>query len=244
MVQTERVSTGIDALDSLLEGGFPKGRSILITGEPGTGKTIFALQFLHAGIKEGEKAVFVTADENPLDVIEQAASLGWDFEPYMQNHQLAILSAGNLCCASPGAEFSMNLPKAVGDLAEFVKQFGAQRLALDPASPFILQRESAARVQEQTRTLIQQLRAALTTTNLLTSYAAVYTGERSMHGIEEYLAAGAIVLEMIWRDGDFSRSLVVEKMRATNIKPRQLHFDILKGDGIVLSPCAKVNQLG
>jgi circadian clock protein KaiC len=234
MIQTERVPTGIAALDPLLEGGFPKGRSILITGEPGTGKTIFALQFLHAGIKQGEKAVFVTADENPLDVIEQAASLGWDFEPFIQNRQLAILSAANLCCAAPGAESSIDLPKTVNDLAEFVRQFGAQRLAVDPASPFV-QRDTAAHIRVQTRALVQQLRAELTTTNLLTSYAAMHTGERALHGIEEYLVAGAIVLEMIWRDGDFSRSLVVEKMRATNIKPRQLEFDIVKGEGIVLS---------
>src|SRR5215510_3480195 len=104
MIQTERVPTGIDALDSLLEGGFPKGRSILLTGEPGTGKTIFALQFLQAGINQGQKGVFVTADENPMDVIEQAASLGWDFEPYLQSRQLAILSAAAPFSSSPGAK--------------------------------------------------------------------------------------------------------------------------------------------
>jgi len=41
MIRTERVPTGIQGLDALIEGGFPKGRSILVTGEPGTGKTIF-----------------------------------------------------------------------------------------------------------------------------------------------------------------------------------------------------------
>ena len=103
MIQTERVPTGIVGLDPLLEGGFPKGRSILITGEPGTGKTIFALQFLHEGIKRGEKGAFVTADESPMDVIEQAASLGWDFERYMQNQQLAILNAAGHFSSLPGA---------------------------------------------------------------------------------------------------------------------------------------------
>ena len=71
-------------------------------------------------------------------------------------------------------------------------------------------------------------------TNILTSYAVPRTGERSMHGIEEYLVAGAIVLEMIWKDGGLARSLVVEKMRCTNVKPTQLEFDILKGQGIVI----------
>jgi KaiC/GvpD/RAD55 family RecA-like ATPase len=179
--------------------------------------------------------VFVSADENPLDVLEQAASLGWDLEPYVQDKQLAILNVAGSFSSPAGVETPVDLPKALGDLAEFVKQFGAQRLVLDPASPFLLQRDGAAPVQVQTRSLIQRLRASLTTTNLLTSYAAPNTGERSTHGIEEYLVAGAIVLEMIWKDGDFARSLVVEKMRATNVKPWQLEFDIVKGEGIVLS---------
>jgi KaiC/GvpD/RAD55 family RecA-like ATPase len=55
-----------------------------------------------------------------------------------------------------------------------------------------------------------------------------------MHGVEEYLVAGAIVLEMIWQQGRLARSLIVEKMRCTDVKPAQIEFDILKGQGIVL----------
>ena len=51
------------------------------------------------------------------------------------------------------------------------------------------------------------------------------------------MAAGAIVLEMIWRnDGQLARSLIVEKMRCTNVKPTQLEFDIVKGEGLVIQP--------
>jgi circadian clock protein KaiC len=244
MIQTERVPTGVVGLDPLLEGGFPKGRSILLTGEPGTGKTVFSLQFLHEGIKRGEKGVFVTADESPMDVIEQAASLGWDFEPYLQDQQVAILSATNQLSSLSGADREIDVHKVVGDLAAFVNQFGAQRLVLDPASPFVLRRDHAANTQDQTRSLIHELRASLPTTNLLTSYAAPNIGERATHGVEEYLVAGAIVLELIWRDGGFARSLIVEKMRYTNIKPRQLEFDIIKGEGVVLSACGKTTKHG
>jgi KaiC/GvpD/RAD55 family RecA-like ATPase len=74
------------------------------------------------------------------------------------------------------------------------------------------------------------------TTNVLTSYAVPRTGERSMHGVEEYLVAGAIVLEMIWKKGQLARSLVIEKMRCTDAKPAQHEFDIVKQNGIVLQP--------
>jgi len=241
MIQTERVTSGVKGLDPLIEGGFPKGRSILVTGEPGTGKSIFALQFLAEGVARGEKGIFVTADEGPLDVLEQAASLGWDFERYVETKELAILNAGTYLSALPGAgrERQIDLQKAVGDLAAFANQIGAERLVLDPAGPFVLLRDSAARIQDQTRLLMKLLRSSMATTNILTSYAVPRTGERSMHGIEEYLVAGAIVLEMIWRnDGQLARSLIVEKMRCTNVKPTQLEFDIVKGEGLVIQPAS------
>jgi circadian clock protein KaiC len=237
MLQTERVSTGIAGLDRILEGGFPKGRSVLVTGEPGTGKTIMALQFLADGLAHGEKGIYVAADEGPLDIIEQAASLGWDFEKFVEQKQLAILNAGTYLSPVPGVgrERNIDIHKAVNDLAGFVNRLGAKRMVLDPAGPFLLIRDSATRIQDQARLLIKLLRSSTETTNMLTSYATPRTGERFMHGIEEYLVAGAIVLEMVWTQNHFARSLVVEKMRCTDVKPAQIEFDIVRGQGVVIS---------
>ena len=236
MIQTERVPSGIAALDALLEGGFPKGRSVLVTGEPGTGKTIFALQFLMEGLARGEKGIYVAADEGPADIMEQAASLGWDLEGHVEQKELAILNAGTYLSSLPGSnkDRHLDIHKAIGDLAGFVNRLDAKRLVLDPAGPFVLLRDTATRIQDQTRLLIKLLRTTMPTTNVLTSYAVPRTGERSMHGIEEYLVAGTIVLEMIWQDGHFVRSLVVEKMRCTDVKPSQHEFDIVKGRGVIL----------
>jgi circadian clock protein KaiC len=87
-MQTDRVPTGIAGFDGLVEGGLPKGRSILITGEPGTGKTIFSLQFLFEGLLRGERGIYVAADEEPMDILEQAASLGWNLEEYVEKKEL------------------------------------------------------------------------------------------------------------------------------------------------------------
>lgn len=236
MIQTQRVPSGVSGLDRLMEGGFPKGRSILVTGEPGTGKTIFALQYLLEGLVRGEKGIYVAADEGPADVIEQAASLGWDLEQHVEKKELAILNAGTYLSTlgGGGKERQIDIHKAIGDLAGFVNRLEARRLVLDPAGPFVLLRDTAARIQDQTRLLIKLLRTSMATTNLLTSYAVPRTGERGMHGIEEYLVAGAIVLELVWKDGHLARTLIVEKMRCTDVKPVQHEFDILKQQGIVL----------
>ncbi|MPZ78466.1 MAG: hypothetical protein GEU77_18335 [Deltaproteobacteria bacterium] len=236
MIQTERVTTGIPGLDPILEGGYPKGRSILVTGDPGTGKTIFALQFLVEGLARGEKGIYVAADEGPADILEQGASLGWDLEKHIEQKELAILNAGTYLSSLSGAgkERQIDIYKAIGDLAGFVNRLEAKRLVLDPAGPFVLLRDTAMRIQDQTRLLIKLLRTSMPTTNILTSYGVPRTGERTLHGIEEYLVAGAIILEMIWKDGQLARSLVVEKMRCTDVKPAQHEFEIVKGRGVTL----------
>ena len=89
----QRVSTGIAGLDSQLIGGFIKGRSYVVLGDAGTGKTTACLQFLLSGLKQGEKGLYITVDERPAEIIESAASLGWDFESYTQDKSLVMLDA-------------------------------------------------------------------------------------------------------------------------------------------------------
>ncbi len=69
----QRISTGIAGLDRLLRGGYIKGRTYLLTGDTGTGKTIACLQFLLSALLTGEKAVYVTVDERPVEIFESAA---------------------------------------------------------------------------------------------------------------------------------------------------------------------------
>ncbi len=58
----EKVTSGIEGFDKLISGGFPKSRAYLVSGEPGTGKTIFTLQYLLQGLKNGEKCVYIYID--------------------------------------------------------------------------------------------------------------------------------------------------------------------------------------
>src|SRR3954471_18141003 len=75
-----RCGTGIDGLDDVLEGGLPAGHLYLIEGEPGTGKTTLALQFLLEGVKRGETVLYVTLSETKQELINVAASHGWSLD--------------------------------------------------------------------------------------------------------------------------------------------------------------------
>jgi circadian clock protein KaiC len=73
-----RIRTGIEGLDDVLAGGLPKDRVYLLTGEPGTGKTELAMQFLLEGIRNGERSVYVTLSETADELRAAAASHGWN----------------------------------------------------------------------------------------------------------------------------------------------------------------------
>ncbi len=230
-----RISTGIPELDSFIEGGLLPGKTYLVTGDPGTGKSIFCLQFLLSGLAEREKAVYVAVDEKPADIVEQAASLGWDLSRPIDKKEILILDAsayfGTRVAGSK--EKHMDIEKVVGDLGLYVKRMGATRVVIDPVGPLILPQDSTSR-QDQSRMLVHALRNNLVTTNLLTGYSISRSGERGAHGIEEYLVAGTIVLKTTWGDKGVVRTLRIEKMRATAADLMEHEFHIVKGKGIVL----------
>ncbi len=78
--QLRRLSTGVQGLDEVLEGGYIPGRAYLVRGGPGTGKTILGLHFLTAGIANGEKVLFITLGEPEIEIRKNAASMGFDLQ--------------------------------------------------------------------------------------------------------------------------------------------------------------------
>ena len=87
----ERINTGIEGLDVLIEGGLPKNSITLVSGPPGGGKSIFCFQFLYDGIKKGEKCLFLTLDKKVENILIQARELGFDFHNAMEKEQAKFL---------------------------------------------------------------------------------------------------------------------------------------------------------
>ena len=86
----ERIHTGITGLDEMIGGGYPKGRTILIIGTTGSGKTIVGLSFIHKACMEGRKSLIIASEELPGDIIAQSGSVGMDLERFYKNGLLAI----------------------------------------------------------------------------------------------------------------------------------------------------------
>src|SRR5687768_18435014 len=90
----EKLPTGISSFDAISKGGLPKHRTTLISGTAGSGKTIFAMQFLASGIRDlGDSGVFVTLEESAEDIRKNMRSVGWDLEQWEKDGKLLFVDA-------------------------------------------------------------------------------------------------------------------------------------------------------
>jgi circadian clock protein KaiC len=233
---SERISTGIAGLDRLLHGGYIKGRSHLLTGDTGTGKTIACLQFLVHSLKRGEKAVYVTVDERPAEILESAASFSWDFQQHIQEKNLVILDASPYFGARSGSasEKGIDPQKIVGDLGSYARRVAATLLIIDPITPLILPTDATSSSQDQGRSLMQLIQTQLNTTNLFTAHLTA-AAQNTSNGIEQFLASGVLVFRTAESNGGFKRTLTIRKMRGTAIEPADYAFVLVQNEGIVLA---------
>jgi circadian clock protein KaiC len=90
----DRVNTGIQAFDDLVMGGLPRGRATVVAGSPGSGKTVFAMQFLAHGITDNdEPGVFVTFEEPWVEIAGNMASFGWAIQQWRDDKKLSFVDA-------------------------------------------------------------------------------------------------------------------------------------------------------
>lgn len=75
-----RISTGVEGLDTMLDGGLIPGRPYIVSGPPGSGKSILGVQFLLAGIQNGESVILVAVDEPPNEIKDNMAHFGWNLD--------------------------------------------------------------------------------------------------------------------------------------------------------------------
>lgn len=127
----ERASTGISGFDSLIEGGLPRGSTILVTGAPGTGKTIFALHYLCEGAAKGENGIYVVIDSGlqaSLDLLrEQARELNLPVDKYEKEGKLVFLTV-------PLDQRKFSLFSAIEETKDRIK---ARRVVFDSMTTFI-----------------------------------------------------------------------------------------------------------
>ena len=127
----EKLRTGISSLDIIAKGGLPKNRTTLISGTAGSGKTVFAVHFLAAGIELGEPGVFVTFEESAADVRKNMQSFGWDLTAWEEAGMLTFVDASPDPQIDTVESGGFDLGALVARIQNAVNKIKAKRVSVD-----------------------------------------------------------------------------------------------------------------
>jgi circadian clock protein KaiC len=229
-----KAPTGIRGMDEILLGGLPRGRTTLLTGGPGTGKTVVALEFLYRGAVAGEPGIFVTFEESPEFVRRNARTLGWDLEPLEHDGKLVVMHAEVPSDVVESGDFDIG--GLLGIVGGLVRSTGAQRIVIDAIDVLLRLFHDPQREQEQLIRLHAWL-VGQKITAVLTVKATVDSSE-VMHRLE-YMTDCVIRLDHRVVGQVSTRRLRVLKYRGSPFMSNEYPYLIVH-DGVVLMPISSV----
>ena len=225
-----QASTGVPGLDQLLHGGLPRARMHLIEGEPGTGKTTLALQFLLEGRRVGEAGLYVTLSETTEELNHVAASHGWTLDG-VETYQLAPIGdriADEYTLYHPAEIELADLTKTV---LEHIDRIGPARVVFDSLSELRLLARDPLRYRRQILGLKEFFSRRTSTVLLLDDHSA---GDADLQ--LRSLAHGVVLLEHLpFEYGRARRRLRIVKLRGTAVTEGFHDFVIVRG-GLTVFP--------
>jgi circadian clock protein KaiC len=204
-------ATGIAGLDEITLGGLPRGRTTLVSGGPGCGKTLLGTAFLVNGIASGERGVFMAFEERPEDLAANAASLGYDLDRLVEDGQLEIdfVEIDRDHIYQTG---EYDLEALFIRLESAIRAVDAKRVVIDTLEVLFSGLDDTATLRAELRRLFRWL-----DDHDVTAIVTAERGERSLtrFGFEEYVSDCVITLDHRVIDQLATRRLRVVKFRGS-----------------------------
>jgi circadian clock protein KaiC len=235
----EKSLTGIRGFDEITNGGVPKGRSALIVGAAGSGKTVFGMEFLVRGALEfGEPGVFMSFEENETDLAKNFSSLGYDLEDLIANKKLFI-------------DYVYIERKEIEETGEFdldgifirlssaIDAIGAKRVVLDTLEALFAGISEEAILRAELRRLFRWLKEKGVTV-VITAERGVNTMTR--YGLEEYVADCVILLDTQMIDQIATRRMRIIKYRGSKHGANEYPF-LIDETGVTVMPITSMGLL-
>ncbi|MEM0492945.1 MAG: ATPase domain-containing protein [Candidatus Thermoplasmatota archaeon] len=229
----ERVQTGVPGLDEKIEGGIPRGSVVLVTGVPGSGKSILGLQYLvHGAVNCGEKGLYISSEQPKHELIGQGWQFGWDMEVLEKGGKIKIVAVNT--------EEFFELSK-INELKQLICNGGFKRVVLDSTSSIVSSTMSPGGLVDALRsglgpgsigeiyrsTLISLIDVIKQTgaTSLLISQRVEGMPGDTMDSVSEFRADGLWVLDARILGRTECRTIQIKKMRKTRIEIYPYDFE-------------------
>lgn len=218
-----RVKTGISGFDEFINGGIPEGNIVLVSGAAGTGKSLFALEFIYYGAKEfNEPGVYITLEEFADRIIVNAGKLGFmDIPELIEEGRMGIIRTE-----------VFNIEKLVGVIEDLIDQYDAKRVSIDSISALSAFAEKPYQVRRTILELANMLKRQKVTAVFTCGVSSTTEGHFGV-SIEEYAVDGIITLFHKVVGTQFIRAMGVVKMRGT-AHSENLHPVIIKNGLVIL----------
>ncbi len=231
--RNDRILTGISGLDDILQGGLPKGHLYLVEGDPGTGKTTIALQFLLEGIRNGERVIYVTLSESKTELEQVARSHGWSTDS-LQIYEMVppqddLIGEEQYTVFHPS---EVELADTITAILEQVDLVKPQRVVFDSLSELRMLARDPLRYRRQILALKRHFAGRACTVLLLDDRTAEGSHDLQLQSI----AHGVIMMQSLERDfGIKRRRLEVRKLRGSSFREGFHDYTIQTG-GIAIFP--------
>jgi circadian clock protein KaiC len=235
----QKLPTRIPGFDLVALGGLSLGRATLVTGTAGSGKTIFATQFLAEGIKAGETAVFVTFEESPTDICRNVASMGWHVAEWEQANRWAFVDASPQPSDETTVIGAFDLGGLMARIEHAVRRVGATRVSVDSLNAVFTRFEDRGNVRRELLRLVAGLKE-LGVTTVMTSERSVDQEHGDEYSVEEFVVDNVVILRNTLEDEKRRRTVEILKFRGTGHQKGEFPFTVLPNAGIIVIPLSAI----
>ena len=231
-----KAPTGIAGLDDITGGGLPRGRTTLVVGAAGSGKTIISMEFLVRGARDlGEPGVLISFEETAAKVAQNVTSLGFDLNQLQRDGKLVVQSF-LIDPAEIVQTGAFDLTGLFVIVADAVSRVGARRVVFDTIEMLFGGYRDVTIIRSELGRLFRWLEER--------NLTAIVTSERgggtlTRHGIEEYVSDCVILLDQRVVEDVSTRRLRVVKYRGSVHGTNEYPF-LITGGGVVVQPLSSV----
>jgi circadian clock protein KaiC len=245
-----KVATGIEGLDTVLHGGLPAGRTTLIWGGPGCGKTVFGLEFLYRGALAGEPGILVAFEERVPMLRQNALTLGWDLTSLERLEKLLLIEGAADPSVVLAGDFDLRALLAI--IGGQAQRLGARRLVLDAVDALtsLLQQPERERIELYAlhHWLLEQQMTAVMTMKM-----SEYSAPLRRYAFLDYITDCVIQLDQRSAAQRNTRRLQVTKYRGSDFHRNEhpyviaeggIHFLPISSVGLVQEPLGEIVSSG